>query len=357
MEKIELNNQKGFSLIQVLVAVAVLGTMSMLTASLIVTMTQGGAKSRFDSENTNDYMVLKILLSDVEVCSTNLQGMEVTSKSDLKVNLKKLLPLNPKDPVRKISGESLIRSEFLEEVKLQGTEHESVAQLLLKFASKMKVIGPAEIYRKIALNIHKDAQNRITRCATDLLSQAGSGGDMVHFLSQGLGCNSPPPGMRPSDATELRRKIASACSTSSYPMKDKLMIDYKFSEFNKGLESPSRTCLMSRDPGLMELYDKNKDGQLIGPETNSCILDMAKGARKQSFKTSRGTYESSKQCNEQYLFSQGDTFVFGPEYSECYESGRCNNDVRGQYVCMNDNWVESVRAANCKIDDRNCVSL
>lgn len=154
-------NNRGFSLVEIVIAAGILGFVTLATTTLMTMIAQTGGKARFENDVVNDLDRLRALLNKEHICTANLKGKSLTP---ILSNPFKIVEVK-KDASGNYIKDTKNLSDLDADVRLQLDPSSKLAILKFKFESKTKITGPNEVYRDMFLYANVDASNKITDCS------------------------------------------------------------------------------------------------------------------------------------------------------------------------------------------------
>lgn len=162
-----INNQKGFSLANVMVSVAILGIVSMAVLTLITQIMLVGSKSKFDADVINDLDLLRMQLRKSNICTANFRNLVINRRwaelpeDRMPLKLPRVIGGTELGPQPLLGDSSLVNKI---EFRLEPGSTD-VARVRLTFKAIAKVLGPSEIYRELMLSVTREPGGNIQSCS------------------------------------------------------------------------------------------------------------------------------------------------------------------------------------------------
>ena len=160
-----MSGNRGFTLIEILIGVVILGVTSLAMASLFNTLfaSQNAVKLHTQVDNFNEEV--RALLSSPDACLKSFQGISLTSATDVSVvNLKDGTGAVRYDKSallgdRSFTVNSFKLNNYMDQVAPNGT-----ATLALTLQSSQHSIGPQQLLRSVEIQTQKDASGKLIFC-------------------------------------------------------------------------------------------------------------------------------------------------------------------------------------------------
>lgn len=167
-----MKNQKGFSLIQVMVAVGIMGGLSLVMAQMMENGNKQINYIDFKLSNIDLKKELTYYMSFAENCAQTLNSQDITTKRLLGSEI-------PIDQIKNSDSRTLFKvgNTYHRDLILSGLTlknytpasekitHQGVANLEYTIKAKKNVLGPSEIRRQLKLEMYFDRENnQVARC-------------------------------------------------------------------------------------------------------------------------------------------------------------------------------------------------
>jgi type II secretory pathway pseudopilin PulG len=189
----------GFSLVSVLIAIAIVGVLATGLASLSHNMSLTTATSEFGTDLQNAMAELGMALNDPATCGLNLKGLKPTTVgagvSSLYFPVKGSTTKLSSNPILTATASNRYAVKSMKVIANPATDR--IANLQVVFQSKGNVLGGATRVRNLPLQVGLSGAGAIVTCS----AQAGG-------ASPSRDCDSLPAGLRnPSSSSTVELPV------------------------------------------------------------------------------------------------------------------------------------------------------
>jgi prepilin-type N-terminal cleavage/methylation domain-containing protein len=155
----------GFTLIEILIGVVILGMMSLATASLFNTLLASQNAVKFHTQLDNFNEEVRALLSSPQACLNSFQGISLTSATNLSVtNLKDAAGAVRYDKSTLLGDRSFTVASFKLNNYVDRLAPNGTATLAITVQGSQQSVGPQQLVRTVEIQTQKDASNKLTYC-------------------------------------------------------------------------------------------------------------------------------------------------------------------------------------------------
>lgn len=189
--------EKGFSLVEIIVAAAALGGLSLVVMNLTKTMSKNSVKYQFDTELNLITNEIIGILADPAKCSTTLLGKNALNAIDISSikNNQYYVSSHVSAPAKGYgNGGVIINSYALSATNAEVSDKTS--NLLINFQNKKILGGVTTNTKKLKLYVEVDSGNLITAChsitnhSPDIWTR-GASTDIFYSGNVGIGTSTP----------------------------------------------------------------------------------------------------------------------------------------------------------------------